>query len=147
MAREIKTEILIHASTQSVWSILTNFDDYPNWNPFIKSLEGNIEVGQKFKAHIQPPGSKGMTFKPRVLVFDQNKTFSWLGHLFIKGLFDGEHIFELVDQGDGRTLLIQKEIFTGILVPVFDRMMRENTINGFEAMNEKVKELAEVNTH
>jgi len=143
MAREIKTEILMHSSPEAVWSILTNFDDYPNWNPFIKSIDGNIQVGNTFKARIQPPGSKAMTFKPRVLTFEQNKKFSWLGHLFIKGLFDGEHIFELIDHGNQTTTLIQKEIFTGILVPVFDKLMRENTIKGFEAMNEKIKEIAE----
>ena len=34
MAKEIKTEILINAIPEKVWSIFTNFDNYPNWNPF-----------------------------------------------------------------------------------------------------------------
>ena len=38
MAKEIKTEILINATPEKVWSILTSFDNYPNWNPFIKSI-------------------------------------------------------------------------------------------------------------
>ena len=147
MAREIKTEILIHASSLSIWRILTNFREYPNWNPFIKSIEGEVAVGNTFTARIQPPGSKGMTFKPRVLTFETEKRFSWKGHLLINGLFDGEHIFELDDQGNGTTLFIQREVFTGILVPIFDRMMRENTIKGCEAMNEKIKDLAEASQH
>ncbi|MFM2360786.1 MAG: hypothetical protein RLY16_2779, partial [Bacteroidota bacterium] len=42
MAKEIKTTIEIHASPARVWEVLTNFDEYPNWNPFIKSLKGEV---------------------------------------------------------------------------------------------------------
>ena len=45
MAKEIKTEILINATPEKVWTILTNFDNYPNWNPFIKSIKGEVKVG------------------------------------------------------------------------------------------------------
>jgi uncharacterized protein YndB with AHSA1/START domain len=40
MSKEINTEILINATPKKVWSILTNFAEYPNWNPFIKSIKG-----------------------------------------------------------------------------------------------------------
>jgi len=143
MAKEIKTEILIHATPEKVWSILTNFDNYPNWNPFIKSINGEVKVGNKITARIEPPEASGMTFKPRILSYDVNKELSWLGHLIIPGLFDGQHKFELIDNGNGTTTFIQSESFKGILVPLFKKMLDINTINGFEAMNKKLKELAE----
>jgi uncharacterized protein YndB with AHSA1/START domain len=43
MAKEIKTEILINASPDKVWAILTDFDNYPSWNPFITSLKGEVK--------------------------------------------------------------------------------------------------------
>ena len=49
MKKEIKTEILIHASCQKVWSELTNITDYPNWNPFITSIVGELKIGNKIK--------------------------------------------------------------------------------------------------
>jgi hypothetical protein len=140
MAKEIKTEIVIHATPEKVWAILTNFDNYPNWNPFIKSIQGNIEVGNRPTARIEPPGGKGMTFRPRVLTFDKNKGFSWLGHLLFAGLFDGEHKFELMDNRNGTTTFIQSEKFKGIFVGLLDL---EKTKKGFEAMNAKLKEMAE----
>ena len=143
MAKEIKTEILIHATPEKVWSILTNFDNYPNWNPFIKSINGEVKVGNKITARIEPPEASGMTFKPRILSYDVNKELSWLGHLIIPGLFDGQHKFELIDNGNGTTTFIQSESFKGILVPLFKKMLDINTVNGFEAMNKKLKELAE----
>ena len=35
--REERTKIEINGSAQTVWGILTDFDAYPDWNPFIKS--------------------------------------------------------------------------------------------------------------
>ncbi|MGB3075030.1 MAG: SRPBCC domain-containing protein [Chitinophagales bacterium] len=143
MAKEIKTEILINATPQKVWKILTDFKNYPNWNPFIKSISGEIAVGKKIIARLEPPGASGMTFKPVVLAFETNKEFRWLGHLLFEGLFDGEHIFELIDKGNGTTLFIQREKFKGVLVPVFNKMLDNTTLNGFNLMNKKLKELAE----
>jgi hypothetical protein len=124
MAKEIKTEILINATPEKVWSILTSFDNYPNWNPFIKSIKGEVKVCNKIKVSIQPPNSKAMTFKPRVLAFETNKELRWLGQLLFTGLFDGE----------------QSEKFKGIFVGLLNL---ENTQKGFEVMNEKLKEMAE----
>jgi len=143
MAKEIKTEILINATPEKVWTILANFDDYSNWNPFIKSIKGEVKVGNKITARIEPPQAKGMTFKPKILTFKTNKELSWLGHLLFAGLFDGEHKFELFDNGNGTTTFKQSEKFNGVLVPFFKKMLDNNTVNGFNEMNTKLKELAE----
>lgn len=143
MAKEIKTEILINATPDKVWAILTDFDNYPNWNPFIKSVKGQVAVGNKITARMEPPGANGMTFVPKVLVFETNKEFRWLGHLLFPGLFDGEHKFELIDNKNGTTTFRQSERFRGILVPLFQKMLDINTTNGFIQMNKKLKELAE----
>lgn len=143
MAKEIKTEILINATPDKVWAILTDFDNYPNWNPFIKSIKGQVAVGNKITARMEPPGANGMTFVPKVLVFETNKEFRWLGHLLFPGLFDGEHKFELIDNKNGTTTFRQSERFRGILVPLFQKMLDINTTNGFIQMNKKLKELAE----
>ena len=139
MSKEIKTQILINASPEKVWAILTNFEKYSEWNPFIQSISGNPVVGLKIKAKLQPPGASGMTFTPTVLAFETNKEFKWIGHLLFNGLFDGEHKFELIDNHDGTTTFIQSEKFKGILVPIFKKMLEVNTLNGFQQMNEKLK--------
>jgi hypothetical protein len=140
---EIKTDILINATPSKVWAILTNFDNYPNWNPFIKSITGQVAVGNKITARIEPPDATAMTFTPKVLAFETNREFRWLGHLLFAGLFDGEHKFELIDNQNGTTTFIQSESFKGILVPLFKKMLTTNTTNGFNLMNQKLKELAE----
>ncbi len=140
MAKEIKTEILIHAKPEKVWQVLSDFKKYPIWNPFIKELSGEVSEGNKISVTIEPPQQKAMTFKPKVLSFKTNKELVWIGHLIIPGLFDGEHHLELIDNGDGTTIFKQEELFKGILVPFLNL---DNTEKGFVLMNEKLKELAE----
>ncbi|MDN3674410.1 SRPBCC domain-containing protein [Flavobacterium branchiarum] len=139
----LSTEIVINATPNKVWAILTDFKNYPNWNPFITLLTGDFEVGKKIMVRIAPPEAKVTIFKPTVTAFDVNKKISWLGIFIIRGVFDGEHNFELTDNGNGTTTLVQYENFTGILVPIFKKMLNDNTRRGFEAMIEEVKKLAE----
>lgn len=141
--KEVRTEVTITSTPEKVWAILMNFNDYPNWNPFITSIKGNAIKGAKITAHIEPPDAKGMTFKPRVLAVEVNREFRWKGHLLIPGLFDGEHIFELIDNGNGSITFVQREQFRGIFVPLLKKMLDNNTRRGFEQMNLKLKELAE----
>ena len=88
MATEIKTSIIINANPEKIWTTLTNFENYSSWNPFIKSLSGEVSVGNKIKVEFEE-----MTFKPKVLVFTKNKEFKWVGHLLFPGVFDGKHHF------------------------------------------------------
>jgi hypothetical protein len=141
--KSLETDIIINAPIDPVWNILVDFDSYPEWNPFIKSFQGKISEGKKFKVTLQPPNSKSMTFHPRCLVLEKNKEFRWLGHLLIKGLFDGEHIFKLEDLGNGQTKFVQRENFRGVLVPLLWRIIKSNTKKGFVEMNNQLKKRAE----
>ena len=141
--KEIKTEILINASPEKVWKILTDFESYPNWNPFIVSIEENIRVGSIFKVVLHPPKSKPMTFKPTCISMEPNKEFIWLGKLFFPGIFDGKHIFELQETSATKTKLVQREEFNGLLLPLLWKQLDNHTRKGFELMNEKLKKEAE----
>jgi hypothetical protein len=143
MEKEIKTEILIQASPEKVWAILTDFDKYKNWNPFVRSITGEVAVGKIIMVRLEPLGVRGMTLRPKVLAFEKPKELRWIGHLVFPGLFDGEHKFELIDRGNGTTMFRQTEKFRGILVVVFENKLDSNITNGFNLMNRKLKESAE----
>ncbi|TCD28670.1 SRPBCC domain-containing protein [Pedobacter psychrodurus] len=146
---EIKTQIEINATPDKVWAILTDFENYRDWNPFIKSITGKPVVGNRITVSIAPPNSKVMTFKPVVLIFKIDKEFRWIGKLLFKGVFDGEHKFELIDNANGTTTFNQCESFSGILVGLFKKQLETNTRAGFEQMNENLKQQVEtsLNTH
>ncbi|WP_430612073.1 SRPBCC family protein [Flavobacterium sp. JP2137] len=137
---KIETQIIIAAPPETVWRILTDFQRYPQWNPFIKSLSGAVAVGNTIKIELPD-----MTFSPKVLVFDENRELQWRGKLLIKGLFDGEHRFVLEALPDGATRFLHSETFSGCLVPLFKNKLINDTTKGFEAMNSQLKSIAESN--
>lgn len=141
--KKISTSIVIKASPEKVWAVLMDFERYPTWNPFIKSISGQAVLGKQIVARIEPPKATGMTFKPNVVALVAQKEFAWLGHLFFAGLFDGLHRFELIDNKNGTITFVQSEDFSGILVPLFAKMLDNQTVNGFNLMNEALKERCE----
>lgn len=141
--KEIKTEIIINAPAKQVWKVLTDFKAYPDWNPFIRSVEGEVFEGSKFKVTIESLGSRPMKFTPVCLSFVEPTELSWIGKLGIKGVFDGKHIFELIEIDSEKTKFIQREEFDGFLVPVFWKKLNVNTRWSFEMMNDKLKEKVE----
>lgn len=137
MKANITTQIQIKGTSAEVWNVLMKAENYPLWNPFIKRLSGDLKVGNKIR--IQLPG---MSFKPIVKEFKENKKFSWLGKLMFRGIFDGHHQFELVDNGE-TTTFIHKEDFNGWLVKWFMKNKYEETKRGFEQMNIALKKQVE----
>ena len=138
----LKTEIKINASPERVWSILTDLEKYAEWNPFIKKAKGTVQAEQRLEVLISPPNGKEMVFKPVVKSVIENSEFIWLGRFLFPGIFDGEHIFNL-ESLDGQTLLVQKENFRGILVPMMWNSLDTDTRAGFELMNKALKQRAE----
>ncbi len=141
--KELHTEIEIQASDKRVWQLLTDFASFPEWNPFIRQAKGEVKVGARLEVHIQPSGASGMTFKPVVLKVEPNRELRWIGRLLMPGLFDGEHIFTIETLDTNRVRFTQREVFTGLLVPLFARSLDKDTRRGFEEMNQALKSQAE----
>lgn len=141
--KNIRTEILINRDITNVWDVLMNFESYPKWNPFIRSIYGEPKLGNRLIVTINPPGGKGMTFKPKILTLEPNKEFRWKGKLGINGIFDGEHYFILEYLDNNKTKFIHGEKFSGILV-YFAGKMLDKTEKGFQIMNESIKNECEI---
>jgi hypothetical protein len=144
--KELHSQIDINASAERVWQLLTDFASYPQWNPFIRRISGEPTTGERLKVHLEPPESRGITFRPKVLTAEPNHQLRWLGHLFVPGLFDGEHSFVLQSLEEDRVRFVQSEVFRGLLVPLFGRSLDNSTLRGFEEMNRALKERAEAAT-
>jgi len=140
--KELRTQIEIEATPERVWEILTDFDAYPEWNPFIQAIEGEAAPGSRLEVRIEPPGGRAMRFKPTVLEAAPRQELRWLGRVLVPGLFDGEHSLRIEPIDDSRVRFVQAERFTGVLVPLFGKSL-EKTERGFTAMNEALKRRAE----
>lgn len=136
---ELYTEIQINATPERIWLILTDFASFPQWNPFIRRASGKLEKGEQLEVYLQPEGAGGMAVRPHVVTAEPGRELRWLGHLLIPGLFDGEHIFIIEPLVAGGVRFIQREIFTGLLVPILAHKLDTETRRGFEDMNHALK--------
>jgi hypothetical protein len=141
--RRIETHIEINAPPRQVWALLTDFPRMPEWNPFIRSISGSLEVGSRLDVEIVPPGKSGMRFKPAIVKLAPERELRWLGRVLLPGIFDGEHYFLLAPVEGDRTRFTQGENFNGFLVGLFGGTLTA-TENGFRAMNEALKQRAEM---
>lgn len=134
MGKSIKTDILLQAGKEQVWQVLTDFERYHEWNPFIVRSSGKAVPGTVLE-HVMKNGKKEIAFRPRVLKAEPYRYFDWMGHLFFKGIFDGHHYFELEEITPKQVKLTQGEHFSGLLSGVILNMIGEETRNNFIAMN------------
>src|ERR671916_3159083 len=118
MSSDLHSEAAIQASPHRVWEVLTDFAAYPTWNPFIPRISGSLEAGSRLDVQLQPPGGRGMRFRPTLLAAAPRKELRWLGHMGVPGVFDGEHQFHIEPQGANGVRFIQEERFSGLLAPL-----------------------------
>lgn len=134
----IETSIQIKASRKEVWDVLMDFKEYAHWNPFIKSITGIGSIGMSLEITLPT-----MKFKPIVHTKKNEELFSWKGKLWVKGIFDGHHQFELRAIDDYSCIFIHREEFSGILVPLLKKKLNADTRLGFEVMNIALKNRVE----
>lgn len=119
-----------------------DFPRHAEWNPFMQ-IEGEAKVGSRLKNTMHLEGQKPQVFRPEVLEVVPEKSFRWEGHLFFKGLFDGEHYFQLEPLAEGGTRLVHREHFRGLLVAPLLWMIGEQTREAFLKMNKALKARSE----
>jgi hypothetical protein len=141
--KEVFTEIEIHATPERVWKVLTDFNAYSEWNPFVCRITGDIQVGLRFEAVLKPPDRKAVKLKPRVLKFVPRREFRWQGNLGITGLFDGEQIYEMHSPAPHIVHFINRKIYKGMLRSIVLNTTLEQTRRGFEEMNQALKKRCE----
>lgn len=110
-SREVHTEIEINASDEQVWRILTDFKNFPKWNPFILKISGQLKKDARLKVRIQPPGDKGMTFRPLIVDLDPKRELRWIGRFAVPGLLSGEHIFMIQPLEGDNVRFVQRNLY------------------------------------
>jgi len=77
--RLIESKIIIKAPIQKVWAVLSNFDNYHQWNPFTPKIEVKNEIGSTVGLHVRlnPKSSKTILQKETLLKWEEGKCLEW----------------------------------------------------------------------
>lgn len=140
-ANEVRTEILIHSKPEKVWNILTDFNQYSQWHPYITHIQGKLKKGKQLKVTYLDKDNKLKKFSAYVLDLDTNKTLSWGGSLGF--IFRAKHYFMIEEVNDSTVKFIQGEYWRGMFGKGYGKKIYEQTFNKFNAMNERLKQMAE----
>ncbi|WP_328778263.1 SRPBCC domain-containing protein [Streptomyces canus] len=139
--REISTYVDIDAKPRIVWEVLTDFARYPDWNPYVREVTGDVRVGGTPALRTQPAKGRPVNFRARVTTVTEGIELRWAGGLPAPGLFGSDHGFALSPHNGG-TRVPQDERFSGLLVPVMSSII-DRTLENFERMNQPLKDWAE----
>ncbi|MDX1415074.1 MAG: SRPBCC domain-containing protein [Candidatus Promineifilaceae bacterium] len=130
--------ITISSSPKTVWSILSDPSSYPDWDAAMDHVEGKLALGETVKFYTK---LSDRAFPVKVTLFEPNRKMVLTGGMPF-GLFKSERTHTLTPSEDGHTAFHTKEIFSGILLPLFGRNLPDLTEN-FESFAAALKKQAE----
>lgn len=137
--RLIHDEIEILAPPEPVWAMLTDFEAYAVWNPFIRRVIAPIfHVGEILDVFLQPSGQRGMRIRPEILRLSPPHELCWHSYVLHRFILHGEHTFRLRPTATG-TLFIQRLRFGGLLAPLIVPLIYSDTLRGMEEMDAAFK--------
>jgi hypothetical protein len=138
--KEIKQQIEIKASADTVWRTLTNFPAYDIWNPYIYPASGEAVAGQKLDLTLH--GGTVIHFYPTVFVAEPNQELSWGGQVPL-GAAQRVVTFAIETLEPHLVRLVIVERFRGILLPLAWGVTRDSA-SGLKRMAQALRERAEL---
>ena len=127
-----RSQIEIAAPPEIVWSVLTDIDDWPSWNPDVKSatLAGPLVVGTQFwwKAG---PGTITSTLQS----VERPRLIAWTGSTF--GI-NAIHVHRLGQHRNG-TIVTSEESWDGLLARLLRGRMTTTLRKAVESGVERLK--------
>ena len=119
-ARIMMVSTAVEASKPEVWAVLTNFDDYDQWNPVITSASGEPVVGAELDLELTLPGHDPEELDAEVLIVRGDRKLRWQDRLVVPGVRDLEYEFIIQPVEPGRVVVVQLLRSEGLLAPFTD---------------------------
>ncbi len=138
--KELRETIEIEAPASDVWDALCDLDHYPEWNPLLPAVRG--ELRREAAIQVDDP-ARGVVQSAIVTEVNRNRMLSWRAGSSIAGLFEREHILELSPAGPGLTRLANRVQFRGILVPLLGPHHDEELARRLGEMNRALRHRVE----
>lgn len=123
--KKYSASIVINASPEVIWKILTDASGYPVWDVSMDHIEGRIAAGETIRFYTK---LSAQAFPVKVTVFEPHRRIVLTGGMPF-GLFKSERTHALIPEKDGATKFETVETFSGLLLPVFGKNIPDLTDN------------------
>jgi hypothetical protein len=135
-----EASIVINATAEAIWTVLTDVQNFPEWEPNVTKVDGQAGLGQKITVHTK---FSERAFPVTVSEFVPNSRMVWSSGMPL-GLFKGARTFTLTPVDGGVTVKTREE-FSGLLLPLFKGQIGDlqPTFDAFaSALKTKVESLS-----
>lgn len=141
--QELTTNIDINATPDKVWRVLTDINQWKDWNPIVNQATGKASAQGKLDIVMRgKDGKNGPRYSPVVTDFEEPSCFRWRAKMITGFLFTNDKVFELEETSTG-TRVTHKEVFSGLLAPLFCGNIEKGVTPMLNSMNEALKKVAE----
>lgn len=122
--QRVNSEIIISASIDQVWQVVSDLGSYQKWNSQLRLLDGDVELGERVKIRLKPLYYRSA--KSSAVISDmQPVTRFGLNNInIIPGLLKLECLFTLSRIDEHTTSLHLHQRFYGVLAFLVDKRAR-----------------------
>jgi len=113
----VHTSIVIPASPENIWSVLTDPAGYSEWNPVLVPFEGELRQGETVMYRMTDHNGKTSEVEATVIEMVERKTLNQFGGM--RGILTFDHSWTL-EEVEGGTRVTQHEEYRGIGVWFWD---------------------------
>jgi hypothetical protein len=142
--KAFRSEVLIAAPPSRVWSVLTDFPRWGEWNTVVVSVHGEPRPDASLRLGVRSAlflPSLAMPIWTRIIRFTPEREIRWSGG--VPRVFAAEHGFALTPDGSG-TRVFHEECFDGAMVSLLAKRLDRALPATYEEMNRGLKAHCEV---
>jgi hypothetical protein len=138
-----RTTFAINAPSDVVWDVLVDFERYPEWNPSLPSITGDVRVGSTVSLTLGMPGRPSPKVKAELTEVVPQQRLVWHGNAGADWLFAGDRQFIIDPRDDDTVSFTHVEEVQGLLFPVFRALMGSAIQRHHDALNTALTARAE----
>lgn len=116
----VREELVVPATAEAVWRVLTDFDAYGEWNPYVTRAQGEVRLGATVRLRLEPRPDETETVECELLTVKVARKLRWRCRKYAPGILDEEHTFRILRLGPDRVRLVYDGRFEGLLQPFAD---------------------------
>lgn len=140
----VSETVEIDAPQDFVWSVLTDYPSYPEWNPYTVKVEATLEIGGRVALQLPDPDNPGQTFEnvEWMSVIDAPHHLQYNTGTEIPGIHAVRDQW-VEDLGDRRSSYRTTDVFTGDIAKLVFDLQGAWVTDGFNATAHALKARAE----
>ncbi|MCG7844340.1 MAG: SRPBCC domain-containing protein [Methanomassiliicoccales archaeon] len=139
--KEIKGSVMINVPAEKVWATITDFSSYPEWNPFVTRMEGELRLGSAFDVVVTLPERDDIKYRSTLVKMEKDKELQFKGK--IRSLLSEEHSKFIEQIEESKCMFSQSIAFKGFLTLFAGKIIKDSQV-GLNKMNEELKKRCEM---